>query len=321
MGIIKFGIFADLHLDIMHDGEMRLNEFLDSARKEKPDFVFSLGDFCYPLGCRCTKCRDGKLPINLKNSMEHEGDIEKNLELLRQYNEFEIPSYHAFGNHEFDFAHKDALLALFKMPYRYYSFEVNGWKFIVLDPNNYKDENGMIHPYEYGNYFGYDLPYIDSEQLEWFGKEVSGSSLPIVVFSHQSILGFGNHDIRNNSDLLDIIDASGGRVKMCINGHMHEDRFTKRNDVVYFSLNSISNFWMGEEYEAIRYDDKTEMEFPNLRYVAPYEKPLYTFITLDDDGYSIEPKKSSFRKPSPSDMHYPEELSAEIPERTGSFRS
>ena len=319
MGRIKFGVFADLHLDIMNDGEMRLEEFLDSARKEKPDFVFSIGDFCYPLGCKMTKCREGKLPINLKNSLEHEGDIEKNLELLRRYNQFEIPSYHAFGNHEFDFAYKDALLELFKMPCRYYSFEMKGWKFIVLDPNNFKDEEGVIHPYEYSNYFGYDLPYVDQEQMEWLRKEVEGSSMPIVIFSHQSIIGFGRYDIKNNKEILDIIDTSGGKVRMCINGHMHEDRFTERNGVVYFSLNGISNYWMGEGYEATRYDEKTEAEFPNLRYIAPYEKPLYTFITLDDDGYYIAPKESSFMKPTPADLHYPEPLTAEIPERTGSF--
>ena len=319
MGKIKFGVFADLHLDIMHDGEMRLQDFLDSARKEKPDFVFSIGDFCYPLGCKMTKCREGMLPVNLKNSMEHEGNIKKNLELLKQYNEFEIPSYHAFGNHEFDFADKDSLLDLFKMPCRYYSFDMNGWKFIVLDPNNYKDESGVMHPYEYSNYFGYDLPYVDPEQMEWFRMEVEGTALPIIIFSHQSILGFGRYDIRNNKELLDIIDASAGKVKMCINGHMHRDMFTERNGVIYFSLNSISNYWMGEEYEAKRYAETIEAEFPNLRYIAPYEKPLYTFITLDDKGYYIAPKKSSFVKPSPADLHYPELLTADIAERIGTF--
>ena len=34
MANVKFGIFADLHVDIMHDCEDRLRVFLDAARAE-----------------------------------------------------------------------------------------------------------------------------------------------------------------------------------------------------------------------------------------------------------------------------------------------
>lgn len=44
---IKFGVCADLHVDIMHDGEDRLKAFLDVCREKNVDFIIRLGDFCY----------------------------------------------------------------------------------------------------------------------------------------------------------------------------------------------------------------------------------------------------------------------------------
>ena len=44
---IKFAAMADMHLDIMHDGEKRLDKFLAAADEEDVDFVIRLGDFAY----------------------------------------------------------------------------------------------------------------------------------------------------------------------------------------------------------------------------------------------------------------------------------
>ena len=36
---IKFGVCADLHVDMMHDCEERLDVFLNACRRENVDFV------------------------------------------------------------------------------------------------------------------------------------------------------------------------------------------------------------------------------------------------------------------------------------------
>src|SRR5882762_7470703 len=45
---IRFGICADIHQDIMHDGEKRLQVFIDDMQKQNVDFIIQLGDFCRP---------------------------------------------------------------------------------------------------------------------------------------------------------------------------------------------------------------------------------------------------------------------------------
>ena len=66
---VKFGVFTDLHLEIMHDGERRLTEFLDRMKKENVDFIIQLGDFCYPKQPKRCLCSEEKMPVNLKNAM------------------------------------------------------------------------------------------------------------------------------------------------------------------------------------------------------------------------------------------------------------
>ena len=45
---VKIGMIADLHQDVMHDGERRLESFVQAMKNEKPDAVIQLGDFAYP---------------------------------------------------------------------------------------------------------------------------------------------------------------------------------------------------------------------------------------------------------------------------------
>jgi len=43
---LRFGLIADIHQDVMHDGAERLKAFIDESNNRKMDFVMQLGDFC-----------------------------------------------------------------------------------------------------------------------------------------------------------------------------------------------------------------------------------------------------------------------------------
>ena len=36
---VRFGVFTDAHLSLMHDSEFRLGAFIDEMNEEKPDFI------------------------------------------------------------------------------------------------------------------------------------------------------------------------------------------------------------------------------------------------------------------------------------------
>lgn len=314
---VRFGIFTDLHLDIMHDGRARLNAFIDQMEKENVDFIIQLGDFCYPEDTSKCLCSEENLPVNLKNAMTTPIDVPK-IELLEKFNHFSKPHYHVLGNHELDFCSKKQAMKLYGMENRFYSFTCKGWKFIVLDGNNFKTESGEFKDYYYGDYFdSKDLPYIDPEQMSWLEKELFSNEMPVVIFSHQP-LNKSSRGIKNADELLDLFDnvnKNGKRVYLCINGHTHVDVYTECNGVGYYTLNSMSNHWIGKNFAKHRFSNEIESSFPNLQYTFPYKKPLYAVVELDSKRAYIKGKTGEFFEPGPVDMGCKQELSASIRDR------
>ena len=300
MGKIKIGVCADIHLDIARDGERRLDAFLKDAREENVDFIMHLGDFAYPNDTSKTKCPIELMPDNVRNAYERPSKIDKEA-ILAKYCNFEKPSYHTMGNHDFDFLSPEDALRLYRIERGYYSFHKNGWHFIVLDGNYFKDEEGNYHHYDCANYFYKDLPYINPEQLEWLEKELHDTDEPVVMFSHQALFKYDGC-IKNLSDFEKIISeakARGKEIRMCLSGHMHLDDLDEIDGTFYHNVISLFGFWLGSDYEYKRYSDKTEEEFPNLRYNIPYSKPVWSIITLDDEGFSIKGIKGRVVQPGP----------------------
>ena len=59
---VTFAAMTDLHLDIMHDGMMRIDAFLDAAQKADVDFIIQLGDFLIPRTLRPVYAHRRKCP-------------------------------------------------------------------------------------------------------------------------------------------------------------------------------------------------------------------------------------------------------------------
>lgn len=318
---VRFGIFTDLHLEIMKDGEGRLKEFIDVMKEEDVDFIIQLGDFCYPKTPEKCLCSYENMPINLKNALTNP-PFSKKEEMRDLYNSFEKPHYWVLGNHEQDFCSKEEAMDFYGMEKRYYSFEVGIWKMIVVDASNYRDTDGYIKSYNHGDYFdSRDLPYIDEEQMTWLEGELMDSSGPAIIFSHQP-LNEGPRGIKNAVELSKLFQRAaenGRKVHLCINGHTHVDSYQKWNEVGYYTLNSMSNYWIGTEYAYKRFDKETEKKYPNLQYTFPYEESLYGVVILSEEGAMIKGVSGKFIAPSPDDLGLPSEsvqgLSAGIQDR------
>lgn len=317
MRTVRFGMFSDLHMDIMHDGEWRLRTFLKTAREMDVDFIVHLGDFCYPEDTTHCECSEENMPVNLKNSMRVPIDVPK-MEMLQEFNNFEKPSYHVLGNHEFDFSSKQQTMALYGIKSSYYSFECKDWRFIVLDASHYRDLDGKIKDYWYGDYFNSrDLPYIDEEQMRWLKDMLLNDPRPTIIFSHQP-LNAGPRGLRNAEELRALIARANHpqqTVFLCANGHTHVDRLECVDDVFYYTLNSISNHWVGPPYECHRYSKDIDARFPNLKYVLPYEKPVFAIVELSDRGALVQGRQGTFVKPEPDAANFGPYVSPSVMDR------
>ena len=273
---IQFGLIADVHKDVMHDADERLQSFITAADKKRTDFILQLGDFCRP--------------------------YDYNQSFMKIWNSFEGTKYHVLGNHDMDggFTREQAR-AFWGMPKNYYSFDSKGVHFIVLDGN---DPNPK--PWS-----GYNR-YIGKEQQEWLKTDLQQTNKPTIIFSHQS-LELEYDGVANMGEIRSILEnenktAGFQKVICCISGHTHTDFMTKINGIYYVQINSASYRWVGGDHKVIRYSEEIDEKYEWIKYTIPYKDPLYTFVTLKHDKIIIEPKKTDFVGPGPEEMNLPKTL-------------
>ena len=301
---VTFGLIADAHQDIMHDAEQRLEAFVAASQSKGTDFNIQLGDFCFP--------------------------IRENRNFLRIWEQYSGPKYHVLGNHDMDKSTKAATRDFWGMTSDYYSFDVGGYHFVVLDAN-FLNLEGTFVDYAKANFYIDDShrTWVHPEQIEWLAEDLAGTDLPTVVFSHQGLM----HDIwgvKNRTRIQKVLEAANEKagtqkVLACFNGHNHVDSHRCINGIHYLEMNSLSYQWLGEKYQCFtRYAKEVYETRPVLSKVAPFADPLYAFVTLAAGQVRIEGRSSQWLGPSPTDLGLPHGFYAtpftpEISDRALSF--
>ena len=271
---LTFGVIADVHYDLIPDGMSRLQAFITAAASRELNFIIQLGDFCIPKP--------------------------ENRSFVALFNGYQGEKHHVLGNHDMDMGFSRAQARDFwSMKETYYSFDQQGIHFIILDGN---DPNPQ--PFE-----GYHR-YIGTEQLDWLRQDLEHTSFPTVIFSHQTLENEdgGIANMVQVRSLLEQVNAKAGfkKVFACICGHHHTDYHTRINGIYYIQINSSSYRWVGGDYRVRRYDDETHEKYKWLDHMIPYADPLFTFISIDPEGYlHIESKESTFVGPGPEEMGMP----------------
>lgn len=269
---LHIGLCADVHKDIMHDADQRLQQFITKARRKKVDVILQMGDFCVPK--------------------------EENRTFLRIWEQFEGPRFHVLGNHDTDGGFTRAQTqAFWHMPERYYSFDQGGFHVVVLDGN---DPN----PAPWSGY----ARYVNQEQQSWLKDDLARTDLPTLVFSHQSL----EHEagVANASEIRAILEAANRattqpKVLACLSGHHHIDYATDINGIYYVQINSMSYYWLGKDYLHLRYGEAVDETHPWIKYTAPYKEALFAFVSLSSSGMTIKGVRSEFVGPKPEELGYP----------------
>lgn len=254
--LINFGICTDLHHDLIKDGEKRLQAFIEEMNQLKPHFIIQTGDFCMPK--------------------------EKNRPLMEIWDQFKQPSYHVLGNHDTDggFTH-DQVITFWKATGKYYSFDQNGYHFVVLNGNERpQGDTSQAYPRSIGK-----------EQINWMKKDIENTRLPVIIFCHQGI--DNDQDGIKEGSLIRLIferlnqKAGFNQIRLVFSGHHHEDYHNIYNNIHYIQINSMSyQFSHAEAGDGY----------------ASTKDPLWAYVSIYDNGIiKIKGKKSVY--PNPENQH------------------
>jgi len=270
---LRFGVIADLHQDVMHDGPKRMEAFIEDMEERKPDFIIQLGDFCRPYNY--------------------------NKVIMDLWKRFQGPRYHVIGNHDMDggFTRKQ-VVDFWEVEGKYYSFDLNGYHLVILDGND--QDPRPERPEGYARYIG-------KEQLEWLETDLDQTDLPVIVFCHQGLdndLG-GIYNGTESRLVLERANKKAGfqKVILVFSGHHHQDYYNVINDIHYIQINSMSYQWLGDEYQHVRYSKEVDESHPWIKYTVPYRDPIWAYVEIDLDGIlHLSGKKSEFVGKSPEAM-------------------
>jgi hypothetical protein len=139
------------------------------------------------------------------------------------------------------------------MPHRYYSFDMNGYHFIVLDGNNWRGATAVPAGHDGTN----GAYWVDDTQKAWLAADLAASRAKTkVVFCHQELhhtppegsgeggdvpfppVGKETSYVDNGWELRDLL-AADGRVLACFFGHKHDDRWTVYGGVDYVTVKAL----------------------------------------------------------------------------------
>ena len=274
---VRFLAFADIHFSHgnfwPNANREWLDRILERAVAEKTDFIMSLGDMTFGVGRREVR------------------------EYVRRYNEFKpVKTYHTLGNHEFETTAPEEVDKVFGLKRGYYSYDLKGFRFIVLDPH-YHLKDGRLERYAKRCSYPEEKVWcvLPPEEIAWLKETVLDSPYPCVVFIHESLEPECGC-VYNRSEALAIFAEANSRrpgtVRLVVNGHTHKDHFRILDGVAYLDLNSAS-YDISRKHNA--YPEEFRKRCGSAYCILTWNDPLSAVITLTrSGGLKIEGAKSSF---------------------------
>lgn len=228
-GTVRFGMVTDCHYAnadaagtrFYRQSLEKLSECVILMNTENVDFLIELGDF-----------KDQDKPPVEQQTLSYLKAVEK------VFQGFDGPTYHVLGNHDLDSISKRQFLTGIEntdiAPSRsYYSFDLNGLRFVVLDANF--TANGS--DYDHGN-FDWTDANIPSEELAWLERDLIQAPGPVIVFTHQLLDGIGSVYINNAVEVRHILQASG-KVLSVFQGHHHSGDYNNIAGIHFYTLKAL----------------------------------------------------------------------------------
>ncbi|MEO6632981.1 MAG: metallophosphoesterase [Mucilaginibacter sp.] len=241
--VLRVAHLTDIHLKDKWEAPTRFAKCLHHVQQQPGvDFILNGGDVVFDVN------KENLDIINEQWNLWH-----KTLKA-----ECSLPMHYVLGNHDVWWSENDKGQILYGKKYSmdqlklakpYYSFEKNGWKFIMLDSVHLDLDNTW--------YIG----KLGDEQFTWLQNELQNTpaTTPVCVLSHIPILsatlmvddiapGSNKWEILGgdmHTDTNKIVDLFylHPNLKLCLSGHIHLRDKVVYNNVTYICNGAVSGAW------------------------------------------------------------------------------
>lgn len=270
--MIRFLVLGDLHYDEVADGDRRIEEILDVAKKRNLDFIVSLGDLCNP--------------------------VEENRKVLERFKSLGIPFYGIIGNHETDNCKLHEILDFYSMDNPYYSVVCNGYKLIFMN-SCYLQKDGNEEVFYKKNFKQENTlyPIIPTDEICWLQEELK-DDMKCIVFSHHSFVNdFPKRGIQDREAILKNFDPK--KVLLCLNGHDHGDAYSVVDGIPYMTINSSNYAWLGSQIASSR---ELQEKYSYLNGMLQYKQAMNAYVEIDDKEIRITGMEGEYLSVTPDDI-------------------
>ncbi len=212
--------------------EGKLQEAVQAFNEQKVDITIDLGDFI------------DRSPVDLQT-------VKPITDTLT------MPLWHILGNHDY-YAYKadaQAIVKAFDMPSRYYSKELHGFRFIMLDTNEIsavdkpmdseaykKAEEAIDLLRQDGLKQGYAWNGgLDKTQLDWLKNELETAiklEQTVIVCGHDPLYPASPLNAINDEEIMQILE-SYPNVVAYFSGHFHMGAYGQRGGVHYLTVQGM----------------------------------------------------------------------------------
>jgi hypothetical protein len=192
----------------------RLTSAIAHFNEQKADFVVELGDF-----------------IDAAPSADQELAWLEQIESV--YAQARCPRHHVLGNHCVQTLTKEQFLSQCGASRSYYSFDLGGFHFVILDACFRQD--GQPYGNKNSEWTDSNIP---PKELEWLGADLKTTRRPTVVFVHQRLDVDNHYGIKQRVEVRKRLEASG-RVLAVFQGHNHLNDLKEINGIRYCTLDAM----------------------------------------------------------------------------------
>lgn len=216
--ILQVGLITDLHFADKETAGSRhyrqtpakLTEAIAKFKALETDFVVELGDLI------------DKAP-SVETELKYLNAIDQQLKLAPG------DKHYVLGNHCVDTLTKHEFLLTVGQPKSYYSFNKQGWHFVVLDACFNPDGSA----YERRN-SQWDNANVSADELAWLEQDLASNTLPTIVFAHQRLDESGPHSVKNRAAVRKCF--ADRQVVAVFQGHSHANDYQEIDGVHYVTL-------------------------------------------------------------------------------------